>query len=212
MQSVNVTLLTLLREDFEGSFPGPWNVYDYDGPSFGEYYWAKRNCRSYAGSYSGWAIGGGANGASLGCGSSYANYTDSWMVYGPFSLVGASAGDLSFKLWLNSELNYDGVCRGASIDGVNFWGACTSGNTGGWVDKVLDLTNVYGLGNLMGQPNVWIALEFYSDESYTYSEGAYVDNIVLRKCAPTCPGLNFSALEPGNSRIVDVPMTRALRK
>ncbi len=42
------------------------------------------------------------------------------MIYGPFSLAGATAGDLSFKLWLNSELNYDGVCRMASTDGVNF--------------------------------------------------------------------------------------------
>ncbi len=70
----------------------------------------------------------------------------------------------------------------ASTDGVNFSGSCTTGNTGGWVDKVLDLTNVPTLGNLMGRPSVWVALRFTSDVSNYYPEGAYVDNIVLRKC------------------------------
>jgi hypothetical protein len=104
------------------------------------------------------------------------------MVYGPFSLVGATAGDLSFKLWLNTEINYDGVCYYASVDGYEFYGNCTTGSTsGGWIDRVLDLTNVYVLGNLMGRSNVWIALRFVSDGSVNYQEGAYADNIVLRK-------------------------------
>jgi hypothetical protein len=39
---------------------------------------------------------------------------------------------------------------------------------------------VYTLGNLVGTNNVWIAFKFQSDASYTY-EGAYVDNVNLRK-------------------------------
>lgn len=172
---------TLVSEDFEGAFPGVWTVSDaWSG--YGTYYWGKRTCRPYAGSYSGWGVGGGANGAALGCGSAYPTRADSLMVYGPFSLTDATAGDLSFKLWLNTESGYDFVCRSASIDGANFYGTCTSGNTAGWIDRVLDLSNVYTLGNLMGQPSVWIMLEFYSDSSTTYAEGGYVDNIVLRKC------------------------------
>ena len=61
---------TIVDTSFEGGFPGSWSV--FDGLSgYGEYYWAKRGCRAYAGSYSGWAIGGGANGAALSCGSYY---------------------------------------------------------------------------------------------------------------------------------------------
>ena len=44
-----------------------------------------------------------------------------------------------------------------------------------------DLTNVYTLGNLLGQPQVWIAVRFFSDYSVTYPEGAYVDDIGVRK-------------------------------
>ena len=110
------------------------------------------------------------------------------MIYGPFSLAGATAADLRFKLWLNSEYCCDGLCRMASVDGVNFYGTCTSGNTSGWIDRVLDLSNVYTLGNLLGRSQVWVALEFVSDSSVTYAEGAHVDNVVLRKCTSgSCP-------------------------
>jgi hypothetical protein len=38
------------------------------------------------------------------------------------------------------------------------------------------------LSSYLGQSNVWIALNFYSDVSTNMTEGGYVDNIVLRKC------------------------------
>ena len=125
------------------------------------------------------------------------------MTYGPFSLSNTTAADLRFKLWTNSETDYDKVCRFASIDGVNYWGNCTSGNTGGWIDRVLDLSNVYTLGNLLGQPNVWIAIVFSSDSSATFAEGGYVDNIVLRKCPSggTCPAGLLQAISDDNQVI-----------
>ena len=196
----------IVNETFEGSFPGNWRVHDNNGTTNGEYYWARRTCRPYAGSYSGWAVGGGANGSALSCGSNYPNNAASWMTYGPFSLADATAGDLSFMLWLNTEQNYDQVCRMASIDGTEYSGTCTSGNSSGWTARVLDLEDVYTLGNLMGQPNVWVALIFNSDSTVTYPEGAYVDNIVLRKCtSATCPGTSSAAPDSGGGRIVETP-------
>jgi uncharacterized repeat protein (TIGR01451 family)/CSLREA domain-containing protein len=203
---------TIISENFEGTFPGPWIVFDNDGATNGEYYWAKRNCRPYSGSYSGWAVGGGASGAGLGCGSYYPNNADSWMAYGPFSLVGSTAADLKFKLWLNTESGYDGVCRMASTNGTNFYGSCSSGNTSGWVDRVLDLTNVYTLGNLTGQPNVWVALIFSSNSINTYPEGAYVDEIVLRKCSTGCTGLAAPAPLAPSAKIVENQRTMTRRR
>jgi hypothetical protein len=173
----------IMSEDFEGAFPGSWAVFDNDGATNGEYHWAKSDCQAYAGSYGGWAVGGGSDGSSLSCGSNYPSNASSWMVYGPFSLADATAADLSFKLWINAESADDYVARTASINGVNFYGSYTSG----WIDRTLDLTNVPTLGDLTGQANVWIALVFVSDGSVTYSEGAYVDDIVLRKDVPPVP-------------------------
>ncbi len=95
----------IAAEDFEGSFPkAGWQVGDY-APGNGEYYWAKRTCRPKTGTYSGWAVGGGANGSGLPCGSEYANNTFSWLIYGPFSLVGATDAETLYDTWFKSELD-----------------------------------------------------------------------------------------------------------
>ena len=131
------------------------------------------------------------------------------MVYGPFSLVGATDADLTYKLWLNSESGapdffFDGVCRYASIDNSNWYGACTQGNSAGWIDSELDLTNVWTLGDLRGRANVWIAIYFISDFSNTYPVGAYVDNVLLRKCpGGTCPALLNNTVDP--DQVSDTP-------
>lgn len=204
----NAPWTTLLNETFESTFPGVWNVFDNDGSTNGEYKWAKRNCRAFAGSYSGWGVGGGANGGALACGSNYPNNAASWMVHGPFSLAGATAADLKFMLWLNSENGYDYIMHLASINGTNFHGYGTSGNTGGWIDRTLDLTTVPTLGNLMGQPNVWIALVFSSNASTNYAEGAHVDNIVLRKCSATaCSSPAGPATGPAGGNLIERPVT-----
>jgi len=80
-----------------------------------------------------------------------------------------------------------------------------------WIDRTLDLSSVPTLGNLLGQPNVWIALIFVNDSSVTRSEGGYVDNIVLRKCTSgTCAALNVPtpALELGQVVEFQVARTR----
>jgi len=129
------------------------------------------------------------------------------MDYGPFSLENTSAAELRFKLWLNSEPTYDFVCRMASVNGTDFYGTCTSGNSNGWIDRVLDFSNVHQLGNLLGQRQVWVSLYFYSDSSITYPEGAYVDNVILRKCpvGATCPAGSSLSI-PANSRLTEFPL------
>jgi len=170
----------ILEETFEGAFPGQWNIFD-DQAGEGEYHWARRNCRAFQGAHSGWAVGGGADGATLACDDDYPDDADSWMIYGPFSLADATQADMTFQLWLNSELTYDRIWWWASTDGHYFYGNWWSGNTEGWVEKTLDLTDVYTLGDLTGEPEVWVALTFSSDGSLNYPEGAYVDDIVVRK-------------------------------
>jgi M6 family metalloprotease-like protein len=172
--------VTIVSEGFEGDFPGLWRVGRNDGHP--DYWWAKRSCRPYSGSYSGWAIGGGAAGTQLACGSEYSDYIDTYMTYGPFSLAGATSADMSLRLWAYTERGYDTICYTASVEGSHFYGSCGSGNSQGWISASLDLANVYTLGNLLGQPQVWVGLFFASDVSTHYAEGIYVDDIVVRTC------------------------------
>jgi hypothetical protein len=67
-----------------------------------------------------------------------------------------------------------------SIDGVEFYGSITSGNSGGWVAHNFDLTAAPPLGDLTGQSSVWILFTFSSNNSVT-DEGVYVDDVLLEK-------------------------------
>jgi hypothetical protein len=202
--------ITLVAENFEGDFPGPWFVWDGDAAQNGEYMWGKRDCRPYAGSYSGWAVGGGDTGRQIGCGNPYPNNSVSWMRYGPFSLADARAATLRFMLWLNVEYGSDGICRMVSTDGAHYAGFCTTGQTPGWIERTIDLANVPNAGNFLGQSTVYVALVFISDESQARPEGAYVDDIVLRKCwAQSCPPPAAPPID-GSAGLVDRPATMIL--
>ncbi len=182
--------VTIASQNFEGTFPGDWIVWDDNGSTYGEYYWGKRNCRPYAGSYSGWGVGGGAQGAALSCGSTYPHNARSWMVYGPFDLRDAAAGEMRFQVWLSTEPG-DEAFWGVSVNGVNFYGYAWSTQTGGWVEKGIDFTRVPTLTNVLGREAVWVALVFSSDGSGARAEGVYVDNIEVRVCYRGCPGSRY---------------------
>jgi C1A family cysteine protease len=201
--------MTIFKENFEGAFPGPWDVFD-NRSGYGEYFWGQRDCHPFEGRYSGWAVGAGTNGSSLFCGDDYPNNADSWMIYGPFSLEGATAADLQFKQWLDTELYDDRVCRGASTDGLDFEGWCASGYSVGWVDAALDL------GDFLGEPEVWIAMVFDSDESINYAEGAYVDEVVLRKYVSPSgqppPSEGTTPSSPHGVQLTEEPMMATRRR
>lgn len=171
--------ITIFSDDFEGAFPGEWHVFDGDGDTHGEYFWGKRDCRPYTGGHSAWAVGGGADGSALACGSHYPDNAYSVMIYGPFSLEDATEAELRFVYWLNSERENDHLFVGASIGG-SFYGWIFS-DTRDWTLHTFDLTDVYTLGDLTGENQVWVAIAFTSDESTNLPEGAYVDEVVLRK-------------------------------
>jgi len=170
---------TILSENFEGPFPGStWQVQDND-PDSGLYYWGKRDCRNHGGSFSAWSVGAGDT--TLSCGSDYPTDVFAWMVYGPFSLADATAAELTFDWWSETELDWDVFFWGASTNGTNYYGTAATGDWSSWTTgEMLDLSAVPTLGNLLGESQVWIAFVFGSDESITY-EGSYVDNVLLRK-------------------------------
>lgn len=176
-----VAWVNIASENFEGSFPrAGWQLLHES-----EFYWGKRSCRLFNGSYSGWSVGAGAQGGGLACGANYPNNVNSWLVYGPFSLADAAHAELLFQSWHNAEAGYDGLGWGASSNGTDFYGMSVTGNSGGWVSRSLNLAAVPGFGSFIGQPQVWISINFFSDGSVTYPEGVYVDDIVLRKRSST---------------------------
>lgn len=165
-----------------GTWTGDWEISDSNGATNGEYSWIGSTCRVYAGTYSAWAVGGGADGNKLACGDNYPNNVRSWMIYGPFSLEGAISAELRAMVWVYTEPNDDILCLAASTDKKTFNGPCVSGFSDGWVEEMLDLNQVFRMGSLLGRPQVYVAVAFLSDAEDTRPHGGvFVDNIVLRK-------------------------------
>lgn len=179
----------IMEETFEGAFPtGAWQVLDVDGATNGEYYWDDDDYWPYEGGWSAWPANGGANALDPEF-YYYPNNLYSWMIFGPFDLSSSvSYADFVFRYWNQSEQNFDYLFWGASTNGVEFWGTEASGDSGGWVEETFPLTEVPELGNLVGQPAVWIAFVFRSDSSVAF-DGAFVDSITLWRYFPDPPNL-----------------------
>lgn len=106
----------------------------------------------------------------------YMNDCETWMMVGGIDLRGYTSAVLNFDIWMNAELDPDYYTdiffAGVSLDSVNFDGEYIEGNTGGWLNVSVPISDY------CGQSNVVIGLAFASDESIAY-EGAYVDRVSL---------------------------------
>ncbi len=162
----------VFADAFESSFPGGWQVLSASGTA-----WGRSTYRAAGGSGSAWCAAGGS--APQPAGGPYASEQNTWLVHGPFSLTGATAASAEFDLWAETESGYDYVKWMVSVDGTHYYGYQTSGSTGGWSHRVFDFADVEAI-DVLGQPSVWFAFIFSSDES-VQKEGAYVDNLVIRR-------------------------------
>lgn len=192
---------TVTSEDFEDNLFDPlFTTKDNNGATGGSYRWNVVSCFSTTGfpvtspgNRSIWVAGDNFNGSPAlnPCPPDNATYPaelDSWLIYGPFNLAGARDASLDFFFRLdNGGDNDDVLFWGASIDGVNFEGQMTAGvyNTGPFPRNhnfvSFDLTNIPNLGNLTGQPEVWVVFRFKSDNDAQAGSGAFIDSVTIRK-------------------------------
>jgi hypothetical protein len=196
-QQINAASSTIITsQDFEGDFPPPgslWQRADGNGASAGEYLWDDVPCypqEEMGGIRSAWPGDNGANGLQLGtsdCGTvTYPDSMDSWLVYGPFSLVGARSASLDFYFRIISQScdpidDCDFLFWGASTNAAQFRGDFAAGTyTSGPFNNGHNFASL-DLSYLAGEPNVWIAIVFASNNDGVRNQGPFIDNITLRK-------------------------------
>lgn len=154
--------LAYLFDDFEGDFPGYWLLN-------GSPAWGVTSYRSSSGNYSVWCAG-----SDYSPGGGYLNNMNSWMIDGPFDMTEAKNVELYFDYWINSETDYDSLFVGVSTDGESFYGFSYSGDSEGWLfDEKINFAEYAGVKNL------YIAVQFKSDNINCSYEGSYIDNIEL---------------------------------
>lgn len=172
---VNRDWETIKTEGFEGAWPNDWNCYSNSSV---DCYWSDDSNRSSEGSWSGYCADGGYDAPTE---QEYLTDMNAWMVYGPFSLADANDAELWYDVWYETESDYDYFKVMASTNGTNFYGWHYHGDSEGWdYDNEFDFTDVYTLGDITGENQVWVAFLFTSDGSVCY-EGAYVDEVELIK-------------------------------
>lgn len=173
----------VMREDFEGKWPGPgWELINPESDNGRDYLWGKRDCHPRSGGAVGWSVGGGAQGSGLLCTDNYPDGIQSTAFYGPFDLTGAISATLTYHLWGRSELGshgcYDALFVGSSTDKETFRGTflCgnfTNGDAGnGYYQRVLDLRE------RLEESQVWVAFTFVSDGSVNFN-GFMLDDISI---------------------------------
>jgi len=179
------TWTRLLNENFDGVFPGSWMVYSELNSSVytSQLSWGKNTCKKVSGTYGARIVGGGSLAGTYTCTGKpgYPNNYYTEMVYGPLDLSRAQDGQLAMKVWLDSEYG-DNIFWGVSINGYNFYGEGYYGYSNGWQPLTMDLKNVYSLGNVVGQPQVWVMVRFLSDSSDNLYLGAWIDDLFVSLC------------------------------
>jgi hypothetical protein len=134
---------------------------------------------------------------------------NTWMYYGPFSLADADDAWAEFDLWLESEDSYDKVWWSISVDDNQYYGKSQSGSSGGWQHYVFDFRSVTQV-NAIGASQVWLAFIFESDGFVEY-EGAYVDNVVIKKRLAGCPLSCTASASTASGRVpLDVSFSSAV--
>jgi hypothetical protein len=195
------TWVTIVQEGFEAPLGSGWEIWGFPDLNDRIYSWARSDCRSYAGSYSTWAVGDVTGGTPLDCSGphpdDYPDNVDSWIAYGPFSLADAIAANLRFRLWLNLAADPDdnfNIC--VSSNGMTYDCWTLTYEPDPWGQVIFPLDNP-AVVDMRGQDNVWIALNFYSDPNVNAPEGAYVDDVLIRRCeAGTCPTSASAGAQP----------------
>jgi immune inhibitor A len=177
---------TITGEMFEGGdFPKVgWNIGDTD------YRVGARQspCQVYDGLWSGWMIGRGPVGNTLPCGSNYPDDLrggyDVTLTYGPFNTIGTTAVQLTYHYWLNLEPWYDFLYVGVSANNSTYTEIQYTGNSNGWQFEAFDINDPLRDGSIsyLNLPSVWVRFRLETDPNINLPEGAYLDNILLRKC------------------------------
>jgi streptogramin lyase len=171
----NGTTEVLLYDTFEQVFPRlPWRVAHPQGSASVD--WGRSKHRASAGRYSIYCAGMGPAAPEDG-GPAPAN-TASWAIVGPFDLSETTSGTLSFDLWLQTEPYRDVFMWLVSTDGQTYSGSAKSTDTNGWQTVTTDLANWGAAGDVIGEPEIWIAFVYQSDHNGLF-EGAYVDEVEL---------------------------------
>lgn len=183
--------VTIERQDFEGDFPPPgWQVLDRAAAQdrvAARYQWARETCEVeplVGGRAAAWAVGGGSEGAKLGCLTAYpaGARVNTWLSYVADLTAYPQGFKLRMKLLLDQPRNERGSetnMQVAVIDLDTSEGVAYSISTPrplSWLPLELPEEDLTPFG---GRPQVAIVIAYQDDPAWGGHLGAVVDNVII---------------------------------
>jgi hypothetical protein len=148
-----------------------------------------------------WPADNGTDALDVCGGASYPSNANSWLIHGPLNLTDSTEAWVDFYLRNESEVTYDRFWWTVSVgDTEDYWGFWITGDqTQGPADNGFnrirfDLSTVPSLGDLRGEPEVWLAFLFQSDDTIISGQGPFLDDVnvvVTRPQAPPGPVFTY---------------------
>lgn len=169
----------VLDDDFESGISNTtWLNVDRNGTQDGEYKWGTRDVENpiAGGTMSAWGVGGGTDGEKLDVTKDgYPKNADSWLIHGPMDMSKIIDASLDFNYWFEAEAG-DSFSVLVSTDGSTWQGKQTdNGGLGTWLGRS------YSMSEYVGQPVVYLAFRFSSDDQGKNNKtGPFVDDVVMR--------------------------------
>lgn len=164
----SLTATTLMADDFDRHFPNKnWQLLTTPESTS----WRQTTREAISGSYSVGCFAGdqkikdSTNASSL-----------SWLISGPYDLSQTDYAALDFYASVQTPLNSDVFFWGVSVNGSDYCGIGTLGNSQGWQFVHFSLKEVPIWGDMTGSPQVWLAL-FFGSRTSEIDSGVYVDQV-----------------------------------
>ena len=162
-------------EDDLGPFPNAWVVID-DNEDLLDRTWGIDDSKANTGDQSVWVAAGGADGLDPEVDAMPPNVNTWLTISRTIDLSEVQMADVEFAMFMDTEPISDTIFVGASIDDIDYYGEYWSGDSGGWQNYTLDLSE------FLGYDEVYISWAFQSNgenaDGKEY-QGVWVDDVAV---------------------------------
>ncbi|MEM7130630.1 MAG: clostripain-related cysteine peptidase [Chloroflexota bacterium] len=170
-------------EDDIGPFPDAWTVLD-DNSDLLDRTWGIDDSEANSGTQSVWVAAGGSDGLDPASNPMPPNL-DTWLTISrTIDLSEVQMADITFAMLMDTEPISDTIFVGASFDDVDYYGEYWSGDSGGWQEYTVDLSEY------LGYDQIYISWFFQSnannadDKEY---KGVWIDDVTVWTYVDTGP-------------------------
>ena len=182
-------------EDFDGAWPNDWQRVAIGHDAV----WGKNFCvpwpnthDAYSAAWDGWPARDGPEGypshtdeiCSHNAFAGYPTHFESYLIYGPFTTVGATAGQIQFRVMMDTDDPFAVIAQTGSTDCADLPGDYAGSvyyypPSHLWRAFYVDFGDFPYVGSILDEANVCLALGFLNTDNTSVNSGMFLDDISI---------------------------------